>query len=330
MTTATPPPLLPAALRLPPQRSVLALGPYTRLLGLDPASAVAVDGLSPALAEMVDALAEPAASSQLVTRAVDRGADAAAAEALLRELLAAGAVVDAAGPERLARHRGASTVLVTGDGPLAVGVAIGLVHAGVGTVHTTAAGTVVAADLGTGYQDEDQGRDRLAATAGAVHRLVPSAQAGPPPLRLVPDLVVLADAAVPDPVRVSRLMVDGTPHLPARLRDGVGVVGPLVLPGRTACLGCVELHRCARDPAWPRIAAQLAGRSGRGDPASAAATAALATAQALAALDGASGGPAPPALEATLEFDPAAATLVRRSWTARSECGCGAARRGDN
>ena len=38
---------------------------------------------------------------------------------------------------------------------------------------------------------------------------------------------VLADAAAPDPVRVAELVRDGVPHLPVRLRDGHGVVGPL-------------------------------------------------------------------------------------------------------
>jgi hypothetical protein len=101
-----------------------------------------------------------------------------------------------------------------------------------------------------------------------------------------------------------------------------------VLPGRTACLRCLELHRRARDPAWPAVAAQLVGRPGSADPACAVATAALATAQALVALDGtAGGGAAPPTLDATLELDPSAGTLRRRPWPPHPDCGCGAAGR---
>ena len=108
-------------------------------------------------------------------------------------------------------------------------------------------------------------------------------------------------------------MAAGTAHLPVRLRDGTGVVGPLVLPGRSACLRCLELHRSACDAGWPAVAAQLVGHAGAADPSCAAATAALAVAQALAALDGAvGGGPAPPALDATLELDMERAELVRR------------------
>ena len=217
-------------------------------------------------------------------------------------------------------------MIVVGDGPLAVGLATGLALGGVGGVHTDVSGTVVAADLGTGYLDADRGHDRARALTAAVRRLVPSARIGSPPPRLRPDLVILADAVAPDPARVSRLLAEATPHLLVRLRDGTGVVGPLVLPGRSACLGCLELHRCARDPGWPTVAAQLVDRPGRAESACTAATAAFATAQALAALDGgAPGCPVPAVLDATLELDPAAATLIRRQWGAHPDCGCGAA-----
>ena len=116
--------------------------------------------------------------------------------------------------------------------------------------------------------------------------------------RLVPDLVVLADALAPEPARLRRLHV-GRHARTCRCgcATGSGVVGPLVLPGRTACLGCLDLHRGARAPGWPTVAAQLTGRRGRADPAATAATAALGVAQALAALDStSSGGSRPPTL----------------------------------
>lgn len=323
-----PAPPLPTALRLPPHRSVLRLGPRSRLLGLDPASAVAVDELPAGLAEMLDELAVPAPTAQLVARAVGRGADAGAAEALLRELVAAGVVVDAAGPQRRASRCAESTVTVIGAGPIAVGVALGLARTGVGTVHVESEGTVGGSDLGTGYLESDVGRDRCGATADAVHRLDPSVVTGPPPQRFVPDLVVLTDAATPDPVVLDALRVAGIAHLPVRVRDGVGVVGPLVLPGRSACLGCLELHRCARDPDWPTVAAQLVGRSGLADPTCVAATAALGAAQAVVALHGGLDGSRrpPPTLDASLELDPMTGTLIRRRWSPRPECGCGAGR----
>jgi bacteriocin biosynthesis cyclodehydratase domain-containing protein len=314
--------------RLAAHHTVLPFGTAGRLIGLDPDTALAVEDLPPPLAEMIDEMRAPAPRHELVARAVERGAEALAAESLLHELMAAGAVVDAAGSERAAHHRAGSTAVVVGCGPLAVGIVAGLVHAGVGTVHTDTDGTVRAGDLGTGFSDADRGQERLAATRAAVRRLVPAAGTGPPPLRLEPDLVVLADEG-PDPVRLAALAAARVAHLPARLRDGVGVVGPLVLPGRSTCLGCLELHRTARDPRWPAVAAQLVGRRGSAEPSCVTATAGLATAQALAALDGAGCGTTPPAtLDATLELDVTGGTLMRRVWDPRPECQCRAASSG--
>jgi bacteriocin biosynthesis cyclodehydratase domain-containing protein len=318
---------LPPTLRLPPHHSVLRLGPGSRLLGLDPAAALAVDDLPHPLAEMLDELAAPVPTAQLVDRAVGRGADRGDAEHLLGELVAAGAVIDAAGPERLRRQRGESTVVVRGGGPLAVAVVLGLATAGVGAVHVDSSGVVRATDLGTGYVDADRGLDRSAATAAALARLLPAATTGPPSQRVVPDLVVLADASAPDPVAVMELHATRRAHLPVLMRDGRGIAGPLVLPGRSTCLGCLEVARCAGDPTWSAVAAQLAGTQGHAGPACIAATAGLATAQALVALDGLGGALSaapPPTLDAVLELDVDAGTLIRRAWAPQSGCECGA------
>jgi hypothetical protein len=45
----------------------------------------------------------------------------------------------------------------------------------------------------------------------------------------------------------------GSPHLVAHVRDTVGVLGPLVVPGSTACLRCVDAGRADLDPAWPTL-----------------------------------------------------------------------------
>ena len=318
------PPVLPATIRMPPHHTLVPLGSGARLLGLDPATAVAIDGLPPPLAEMLDELHAAVPAHLLVARAVERGARPVDAEAVLRRLIDAGALIDGASVGLRDARRSTSTVVVVGRGPLAVGVVTGLVLAGIGTVHTDTGGEVRSSDLGTGYVDADHGRERLVATRAAVRRLVPGAGTDPPPQRLVPDLVVLADE-YPDPARLAALHREVVAHLPALLRDGIGIVGPLVLPGRSACLGCVELCRSACDEEWSLVAAQLVGRTGRADPCCVTATAGLATAQVLAAVDGIGGGPEPAALNATVELDVAAGALVRRSWAARPECHCRAA-----
>jgi hypothetical protein len=315
---------LPRVLRLPPHRSVLKLGAGSRMLGLDPAAAVAVEDLPPPLAEMLDELTAPVPTGELVDRAADRGADRTDAELLLAELVGAGALVDAADVRRRERRRAASTVVVHGRGPLAVGLVLGLATAGVGAVHVVTSGAVLEGDLGTGLVDADRGLDRASATAAALGRLCPRARTGPPPQRSVPDLIVLADAGTPDPVQVAELHATGTAHIAVRVRDGVGVVGPLVFPGRTTCLGCMEIERCAREPGWTAAAAQLVGVPGLATPACVAATAGLATAQVLSALDGPESAADPPVLEATLELDATAGTIVRRTWPPHPDCRCGA------
>jgi bacteriocin biosynthesis cyclodehydratase domain-containing protein len=317
--------VVPARVRVPPYGSVVPCGTDGRVLGLDPETALAVEHLPPGLAAMLDELVEPVAADALMARAAERGAALDAAEQLLDDLVRVGAVIDAAVVERRDRHRAESIVVVSGDGPLTVGVVLGLVRAGVGAVYTEVAGVVSAAELGTGHVDADRGRDRAVAIRDAVRRLQPEADAPAAPARLTCDLVVLADAAAPDPVQVVRLHARGSAHLPVRMRDGIGVIGPLVLPGRTACLGCLELTRAAHAPDWPSIAAQLTGRSGRADPAATAATAALGVAQALAALDAtAGGGGRPPTWETSLELDATAGTILQRSWHPHPGCWCGA------
>jgi bacteriocin biosynthesis cyclodehydratase domain-containing protein len=142
------------------------------------------------------------------------------------------------------------------------------------------------------------------------------------------DLVVLSDYLVADPRMVRDLHAEGVPHLPVRVRDGTGLVGPLVIPGVTSCLGCTDLHRRDRDAAWPAVAAQLRDIVGTADRATLLATAALALSQVnrvIGAVHGleavADAGP-PPALNATLEFDLGAGSITARQWTRHPLCSC--------
>jgi bacteriocin biosynthesis cyclodehydratase domain-containing protein len=137
--------------------------------------------------------------------------------------------------------------------------------------------------------------------------------------------MVLTDAISPDPERHRELAARGIPHLVVRACDGVGLVGPLVLPGRSACLRCLDLHRAARDPRWPLVAAAMSGMVGSASPATVAATAALGVEQALLALDGCAGAEPPPTLDGTLELDLRRGWLRRQAWVPHPDCGCGAA-----
>ncbi|MCU1641557.1 MAG: hypothetical protein JWN03_1832 [Nocardia sp.] len=136
-----------------------------------------------------------------------------------------------------------------------------------------------------------------------------------------PDLVVLADALVPDPALVAELMRRRIPHLQVRIRDGRGVIGPLVLPGATSCLRCADLHRCDHDPDWPHLCAQLLGRVGYLSPAGIAATAALALGEVETIAYGRD-DQAPATLNSTLELDLDSHHLEFRPWSVHPHCGC--------
>lgn len=141
------------------------------------------------------------------------------------------------------------------------------------------------------------------------------------------DLAVLTDYLVADP-RVARdLHEAGIAHLPVRVRDGAGLVGPLVIPGVTSCLRCADLHRSDADPAWPAIATQLCRTVGSADRPTVLGTAALALREihhVLRALTGGGGAQQEPpsTLDTTLEFDVGAGAVAARRWTWHPNCTC--------
>ncbi|MGH3658098.1 MAG: hypothetical protein ACRDUA_15695, partial [Micromonosporaceae bacterium] len=104
------------------------------------------------------------------------------------------------------------------------------------------------------------------------------------------------------------------------VRDGVVVLGPLVRPGQTACLDCLNLHRHSRDPRWPLLAAQLATAPEHPEPVEAGVAmfgASLAVQHALRHLD----GEVPATVNGTLELSGPGA-VRRRQWPPHPRCGC--------
>lgn len=141
------------------------------------------------------------------------------------------------------------------------------------------------------------------------------------------DLVVLADYLIAEPRVVRELHRSGVAHLPVRVRDGAGLVGPLVIPGVTSCLQCADLHRSDKDAAWPAVAAQLRGAVGSATRATLLATAALALRQVdlviRAVGDAAERAPEPPpTLNTTLELDVDGYSIIARRWSRHPECPC--------
>jgi bacteriocin biosynthesis cyclodehydratase domain-containing protein len=137
--------------------------------------------------------------------------------------------------------------------------------------------------------------------------------------------VIIADTharGLPDALVRERI-----PHLAASAGEAIGVLGPLVVPGTSACLRCLDLTRSDRDPAWPLILAQLASRAAEPpacDAVLGAAVAAHAAAQALAFID--RGIWAVAVAGGTLELVLPDWQWKRRSWPRHPRCGCGSSR----
>jgi bacteriocin biosynthesis cyclodehydratase domain-containing protein len=151
----------------------------------------------------------------------------------------------------------------------------------------------------------------------------PASPGAPPRGTALPDLAVLTGRASQD--LQAWMISEQVAHLAISASEAIGVVGPLVIPGRTACLRCLDLARSDRDPAWPLILAQLSGRrpdSLSCDAPLATAVAAQAAFQALAVIDRA--GLADAAANGTLELVLPGWQWRRRTWLPHPRCSCGA------
>lgn len=130
-----------------------------------------------------------------------------------------------ASADAMERRRTAS-VAVHGDGPVADAVVLALTQAGIGRVI----------------------REAPQRSSSRKGRRVSAER----------DFQVLCHSVHPEIFDDAGAVTVDVPHLPVVAFGARAVVGPLVIPGVTGCLRCMELHQVDADPAWPRVSAQLA------------------------------------------------------------------------
>jgi hypothetical protein len=354
---------------LNPARCAVWRGPQTLQLGADPEQALVLAGVTPAAAGVLALLDGTRTVEQVeraVAVGLVPGADVPLVRRLLELLTRCGVLLDAGhplapaqlspterarldpdlaswslapadptlpapppSPDPVGRLRGraAAWVRVVGAGRVGALAASLLAAAGTGRVDVVDDRAVRVGDVGPGgHRVEAVGRPRGPSAADAARAAAPSVRtdAG----RGHPDLVLLCpDGAVPRDQ--GALVAAGTAHLVATAYERVAVVGPLVRPGRSACLTCLDLHRVDRDPGWPLVAAQLSARGRRvdGQPVApscdvvlAGVAAALVTAAALAQVDDPTGDH--DLSGARLELRPPDTAPRRRSWAPHPRCGC--------
>lgn len=72
-----------------------------------------------------------------------------------------------------------------------------------------------------------------------------------------PQLAISFESMVADWNLAARLLAADVPHLPVLVGDREVNIGPLTVPGRTACFQCVELSRQELIPEWRTISTKL-------------------------------------------------------------------------
>lgn len=106
-------------------------------------------------------------------------------------------------------------------------------------------------------------RTRLNDNGLPVTALRPEGLTGLDPGRLV---VLAGEQCEPDRAVTTQLTRAGISHLVVRLEPDRAVVGPLVIPGDTSCVGCSDRQLCRHDERWPQILAQLCTLRATPDP----------------------------------------------------------------
>jgi bacteriocin biosynthesis cyclodehydratase domain-containing protein len=218
------------------------------------------------------------------------------------------------------QRRSDAQVLVTGTSRLAVPIACTLASSGVGHVDPSLVGLTRLADAAPGgLLPGDAHRPRVTAAAEALRRVAPEVELAPLH-RSRASFAVLVGFTAPANLTALSYGSRRLAHLAVSVRDGTVVVGPLVRPGSSPCLNCLDLHRADRDPDWGAIAAQL--HTGPEVPetvtvATVLAGAAFAAEEVLTHIDGG----LPSTLGATVEIS-APGRSIRRQWSQHPGCGC--------
>lgn len=346
--------------RLKPALCRVARDERTVQFGLHPRRAMVLTDLEPEVRRWVESLDGVRDVAGALAGAAEAGIGEDRGRALLDLLVGRGVVDDAAtrpGPLRgltlaerdrlqpdldalslapgtvdgglatLARRRDAR-VRVYGAGRVGAQITALLAAAGVGGLCVVDPGTTRPKDVVPGGLTWAQvGMSRQDGAVAVARELAPSVTAWtgdraahPADGARPPDLAVLAPVGPLDGLLAGELLAWKVPHLLVTAYEGFGSVGPLVLPGRSACLRCLDLTRRDRDPGWPVVSARLGGFPAGEiacDTVMSTLVAAVATGHALALIDGGE----PSVTNGTMDVLPDG-IWKRRSWSVHPRCRC--------
>ncbi|MEV8630282.1 ThiF family adenylyltransferase [Streptosporangium sp. NPDC051023] len=346
--------------RLKPVLRRIARDERTLQFGLRPRHAVVLTDLEPEVRRWVESLDGVRDVAGVLAGADDAGIGREGGRALLDLLISRGVVDDAAvppGPLRLLtlperdrlqpdldaislvpgttdgglatlERRRRAQVRVYGAGRVGAQVVTLLAASGIGGLCIVDPGTARSQDVVPGGLTWAQvGLSRQEGAVALAREVAPSVTAwtGDHAARLAdgarrPDLAVLAPVGPLDGLLVGELMSREVPHLLVTAYEGFGSVGPLVLPGRSTCLWCLDLTRRDRDPGWPVVSARLggfpAGEIGCGTVMSSL-VATAAAGHAIALIDGVESAVTNSTTDVLPDW-----RWKRRSWSVHPQCRC--------
>lgn len=229
-------------------------------IGLDPRTALTIEGLSSAEQEFIARLTESHTHIDLESYAESTEIDPQRLAQIIYMLKDAhilheheqGRCPALSQPPMLSRSsdRSQATVLITNVDALGVGIALALVRAGVGGIVFSDTDLVSTSDHPS-LQKHWLGLPRSQAFLTALRSVRSDIRTSGEP-----DIAVVTGSQLVDPFSASWLMDNGIPHLLAWVEEIDVLVGPLVQPGNTPCASCLYKYRSHRDEAWTLLAPQ--------------------------------------------------------------------------
>lgn len=316
--------------RLPDWLPVLRREPDAVQVGLDPDTGIVLTGVPHGTEQWLAMLDGRHPPAEIAAGASRLGITSDRAGWMLRMLESAGLlqhhpgadrqraqVLDhspIAGPaasDRSTRRFDHDQVRLVGSGVLARAVAENLITAGIGRLYLADIEPGVAGPGSAALQ-----RQLLSEASATRLQIV---QHWSKPDHPDPELTVIAADVAEPPRGISESYARcDQRHLAVRPMLGGAVVGPMVHPGRTPCLSCLDHLRRDADPGWPGLLDQLNRRCVPLSPFLAHWAGVTATVQVLTALAGEPVG----TVATTIEMTPDTFCARVRRWPMHPACGC--------
>jgi hypothetical protein len=206
---------------------------------------------------------------------------------------------------------------------------LGLAAAGVGRMVTHDQSMVEVQDLGpSAYPSQLLGKSKVQAVKALLAsspnqmRVISGQLLTARNLEAIDCAAIIAQGAI-EPRRYVQWLNRDVPHLAITFETETASVSPLVVPGRGACLYCLEQARTDEDASWPVLASQLVANQSRfDDSASRLFCAGLAMQKMLAHLDDVGGFAQTEKERVGYQLQLGSGAVTEFTWAEHDSCSC--------